>query len=73
MVRPAQRVVGRKAAVMAETTDTHWVNEREPFPAYLRTLSGCELAVMQHDARQCGDSVTVQAVLAELRRRSKRT
>jgi hypothetical protein len=46
-----------------------WHEEHEPFPAFLRTLTPLELAVMQHEARQCGDTVTVAAVLAELKRR----
>ena len=46
------------------------VDELEPFPAFLQTLSGLELAMMQHEARQVGDDVTLRAVLAELKRRS---
>lgn len=47
-----------------------WVDEAEPFPAFLQTCSGLELAVMQHDARAVGDDVTLQAVLRELKRRA---
>jgi len=43
--------------------------EAEPFPAFLRTLSGLELAVMQHDARQADDLPSLNAVLLELKRR----
>lgn len=48
-----------------------WHNEAEPFPAFLRTLTGLELAMMQHAARQVGDAATVQAVLRELAERTK--
>ena len=47
----------------------NWHEEHEPFPAFLETLSGLELATMQHAARQVGDTATVTAVLAELKRR----
>jgi hypothetical protein len=53
-----------------ETPASNWVNESEPFPAFLRTLSGLELVAMQHEARQASDDVTLRAVLAELKRRS---
>ena len=46
-----------------------WHQESKPFPAFLRTLTGPELAVMQHEARAVGDTETVTAVLAELKRR----
>ena len=48
-----------------------WVNEKEPFPAFLRTLNDLELATMQHEARVGCDDVTLKAVLAELKRRTK--
>lgn len=47
------------------------IDEHEPFPAFLQTLSGLELAKMQHEARGVGDDVTLRAVLTELQRRAK--
>lgn len=44
-------------------------DEREPFPAFLETCSDMELVMMQHEARKVGDSVTLNAVLMELKRR----
>jgi hypothetical protein len=41
------------------------------FIAFLQTLSGIELAAMQHEARQVGDAETLKAVLAELKRRAE--
>lgn len=51
---------------------THWVNEREPFPAFLRALTDLELVALQHEARRADDAVTLRAVLLELKRRAER-
>lgn len=45
-------------------------DEREPFPEFLQTLSGLELAAMQREAREWHDTVVLAAVLAELKRRA---
>lgn len=50
---------------------THWVDEREPFPAFLQSCSDLELVTMQHDARKADDAVTLRAVLLELKRRAE--
>ena len=44
-------------------------DEREPFPAFLETLNDLQLVVMQHEAREVNDEITVAAVLSELKKR----
>ena len=50
-----------------------WVDEREPFPAFLRSCHALELVKLQHEARAAGDEVTLRAVLLELKRRDEPT
>lgn len=47
--------------------------ESEPFPVFLRSCTDLELVGLQHDARRAGDTVTLDAALAELARRAKAT
>ena len=47
----------------------HWTDEREPFPAFLRTLSDLQLVALRHEAIEGNDAVTKRAVDAELKRR----
>ena len=56
---------------MTEPSVMPWVDEKEPYPAFLRTLTGLELVVLQHEARRADDQVTLKAVLNELKRRSQ--
>lgn len=46
-------------------------DEREPFPAFLETLTVVELAKLQHEARAFDDRVTLRATLEEFRRRER--
>src|SRR2546428_7415494 len=57
---------------MSDPKPPHWVDEREPFPAFLRTLSDLELVALQHEARLMRDDVTLQAVMRELHDRGAR-
>ena len=50
-----------------------WINEKEPFLAFLRTCFDMELVALQHEAHEVGDKATVNAVLAELKRRAAQT
>jgi len=45
------------------------INEREPFPAFLATLTALELAAMRHDAIRLMDAVTKSACDDEFKRR----
>jgi hypothetical protein len=49
-----------------------WVDEREPFPAFLETLEPRELVTMRHEAIRVGDDITAAAVDRELKRRDNR-
>lgn len=48
----------------------NWVNEKEPFPAFLKTCTDVELVGLLKEAQRIGDDVTRKAVLAELKRRT---
>jgi len=49
-----------------------YMDEREPFPAFLETLRASELAVLRHEAIQVKDDATKGACDREFKRREVR-